>query len=463
MDLLDTNDPLIKLADKIEWSKFEEELSKYYKNNDLGRPNKPIRLMVGLLLLKQLENLSDENVVVQWKRNPYYQYFCGYDEYQPVLPCHPTELVKFRNRIGVVGVEYIFKHSIELFDDKMIKEEHVIVDTTVQESNLTYPTDGKLAIKIINHLHKIAKKEGIKLRRTYLKEIKGHRINLRFFRHPKKLKKARGSMKRLRTIAKTIIRDIDRKFGNNMELHQKYAERFYLYMRVLLQTKKSKNKIYSLHEIDAYAVNKGKDHKGYEYGTKASIVTTKNSGIIVGVAAHKTNEHDSKTLQEALENTVSNIGYDVVSEAICDRGYRGVKEVEICDKTTKTDEEDETVKTTITISIPGNKLKKDTKKQIQIKRQKFKRRAAIEPVIGHIKSDHRMARNYLRGFSGDQINLLLAATAFNLKKWMKIYFYALFTNDFILLQEVVIQLQKLFKIFFTILQLIIINFLMKFE
>ena len=451
MDLLDTNDPLIKLADKIEWSKFENKLSKYYKNDNIGRPNKAIRLMVGLLLLKQLKKLSDERVVEEWKQNPYMQYFCGYNEYQVGLPCHPTELVKFRKRIGVEGVEYIFKHSIELFDDKLTKEEQVIVDTTVQESNITYPTDGKLAIKIINHLHKIAKKEGIKLRRTYMKEIKGHRINLRFFRHPKKLKKAKGSMKRLRTIAKTILRDIDRKFGDNMELHQKYAEQFYLYMRVLLQDKKSKNKIYSLHEIDAYAVNKGKDHKGYEYGTKASIVTTKNSGIIVGVAAHKNNEHDSKTLQLALENTISNIGNNTINEAICDRGYRGVKEVKI-------DEE-----TTITISIPGKKLKKDTKKQIQIKRQKFRRRAAIEPVIGHLKSDYRMDRNYLRGFIGDQINLLLAATAFNLKKWMRIYFFALFSNDFILLQEAVIQLQKLYKIFFTILQLIIINFLMKFE
>ena len=211
-------------------------------------------------------------------------------------------------------------------------------------------------------------------------------------------------------------------------------------MRVLLQEKDTKNKIYSLHEIDAYAVNKGKDHKGYEYGTKASIVTTKDSGIIVGVAAHKKNEHDSKTLQAALENTVSNVGKETVTEAICDRGYNGKKEVIIDDNSIK-------------VSIPGKRLKRDTQEQIKIKKQKFKRRAAIEPVIGHLKSDHRMERNYLKGFIGDQINLLLAATAFKLKKWMRIYFYAFFTGDLYLLQEASVKIEKYYEQFLVILQI----------
>ena len=451
MDMLDSNDPLVILADTLDWSKYENEFAKLYSKN--GRPAKPIRLMVGLLLLKQLENLSDENVVLQWKRNPYFQYFCGYSDFQTGLPCHSTDLVYFRNRIGKDGFEYIFKTSIELHDDKDISEEQVIVDTTIQESNLTYPTDGKLAIKIINHLHKIAKKENIKLRRSYIKEIKQHRINLRFFRHPKKIKKAKGSVKRLRTIAKILIRDIDRKFGivdiNNlqsdaMQLHNKYAQKFYLYMRVLLQKKNTKNKIYSLHEIDAYAVNKGKEHKGYEYGTKASIVTTKDSGIIVGVSAHSKNEHDNKTLQLALENTVSNVGSKTtITEAICDRGYRGVKKVTVQD-------------TSIDISIPGNKLKRDTPKQIQEKKVKFKRRASIEPIIGHLKSDHRMARNYLKGFIGDEINLLLAATAFNLKKWMRLYFFALFSQNIICIIACMKEINKLYKVYLKLITIKII-------
>jgi IS5 family transposase len=421
MDVLDINDPLIALADTINWDIFEEGFKKYYADD--GRAAKPIRLMVGLLLLKQIENLSDDNIVLQWKRNPYYQYFCGYTDYQPTVPCHSTDLVYFRKRIGKEGVELIFNMSVRLHG-KSSEEKDVIVDTTVHENNITYPTDGKLAIKIINHLIKIAKKEDIKLRRTFMKEIKGHRISLRFFRHPKKRKKARGAVKRLRTIAKTILRDIDRKFKDNTELHKKYAQDFYLYMRVLLQERNSKNKIYSLHETHAYAINKGKDHKGYEYGTKASIVTTKDSGIIVGVAAHEKNEHDSKTLEAALTSANSNRERPI-REAICDRGYRGKKEV-----------------LGTTICIPDTPLKTDTKYQKSVKRKKFRRRASIEPIIGHMKFDHRMQKNYLKGFIGDEINLLMAASAFNLKKWMNIYFYALFSRDYILIVEALAQLEQ---------------------
>lgn len=419
--MLDMRDPLIALADAIDWKIFEESFSKYYSKK--GRPAKPIRLMVGILLLKQLENLSDENVILQWKRNPYFQYFCGFDEFQIIEPCHATDLVYFRKRIGKEGMEVIFGMSVALHG-KASEEREVIIDTTVQENNITYPTDGKLAIKIINHLVKIAKVEDIQLRRTYLKEIKGHRISLRFFRHPRKRKKARAAMKRLKTIAKTILRDLDRNFKDNDALHNKYAERFYLFMRILLQDKKTPNKIYALHEPHAYAVGKGKDHKAWEYGTKASIVITKKSGIIIGVASHDKNEHDSKTLEAALTSANSN-RTKPIKEAICDRGYRGKKEV-----------------LGTTISLPGVPLKRDTKYQKEVKREKFRRRAAIEPIIGHMKYDHRMQRNYLKGFIGDEINLLLAASAFNLKKWMNIYFYALFSRDYALVLEAVEQVKQ---------------------
>ena len=220
---------------------------------------------------------------------------------------------------------------------------------------------------------------------------------------------------------------MNRKFDDNQII--KYEKDFELYMTILQQERDTKNKIYSLHETHAYAINKGKDHKGYEYGTKASIVTTKNSGIIVGVAAHSKNEHDSKTLKAALTSAKENTTKPI-KEAICDRGYRGVKEV-----------------LDIKISIPGTVLKRDTKYQKDKKREKFRRRASIEPIIGHLKSDHRMQRNYLKGFIGDEINLLLAASAFNLKKWMNIYFYALFLQDYALHLEAIIQFKKYLILF----------------
>jgi len=417
--MLDSNDPLIALADTINWEFFEDSFEKYYSKE--GRPAKPIRLMVGLLLLKQLKNLSDEEMIEQWKQNPYYQYFCGFHEFQIALPCHATDLVYFRKRIGKEGVKEIFGMSVKLHG-KAIEDKQVIIDTTVQEKNVTYPTDGKLAIKMIHQLHHIAKDEKIQLRRTYVKEIKEHRIKLRFFSHPKKIKKAKASMKRLKTIVGILMRDISRNLPE--EQLKKYQETFDLFTKVTNQKMKDTNKVYSLHEQHIYVVAKGKDHKKYEYGTKASLVTTMKDNIIIGAVAHEKNVHDSKTLESALVHANRHRTKPIV-EAICDRGYRGKKEV------------DGTV-----ICIPDSPKKKDTKYQKELKRKKFRRRAAIEPIIGHVKSDHRMQRNYLKGFMGDEINLLLACSAFNLKKWMNNFLALLFILKILLFMYLLGQIRQ---------------------
>ncbi|GKS68340.1 IS5 family transposase [Nitrosomonas sp. PY1] len=394
---LDRSDPLLQLALEIPWFEFDEAFSIHYSEG-LGAPSKPIRLMVGLLILKQLENLSDEAVVLQWKRNPYYQAFCGMKEFQRRLPCHSTELVHFRKRIGAEGVERIFQMSVGLHGEAAL-EDTVHIDTTVQEKNIAYPTDSKLAIRIINRLNKIAQAHGVQQRRTFVKEVKSLRLAIRHFRHVTKRAKAKRALKRLRTIAGILIRELRRELPQYC-LFECYQQDFLMYERILRQQSKDTNKIYSLHEPQVYCVAKGKDHKQYEYGSKASIASTAQGNLIVGVVSHEQNRHDNHTLPEILRHVEASRG-KAVKQAVCDRGYRGKREVN-----------------GTSIILPGKALKQDTRYQRDKKRKQCRRRAAIEPIIGHLKSDFRLIRNYLKGAIGDRINLLMAACAWNLRQWL---------------------------------------------
>lgn len=393
---LDPRQPIKQLADTLPWPEFEQVFGKYYSPD--GRPAKPVRLMVGLLLLKQMFNQGDETVVAAWVQNPYWQYFCGMSEFQWQAPCDPSDLVYFRDRIGEAGMQRILRVSAQLHGDKA-QEPEVVVDTTVQEKNITHPTDTKLAHKIIRRCWKLADRNGVKLRRRYRKAVRHCVMAQRWRRDPKKRKTAHRALRKMKVIAGRLIRELERKLPE--AAHAEQRGNFALYRRVLRQQPSDRDKIYSLHEPQVYCLSKGKEHKKYEFGSKASVVMTKTAGVIVGAVAHEENLYDGDALRPALQQTKIITGQQP-AKVIVDRGYRGRKTVDGTE-----------------VLLPGKPKPGQSKSMSAKMRARFRRRAAIEPVISHLKHQYRLARCFLKGFVGDQVNLLLAAAAWNLRKWLR--------------------------------------------
>lgn len=394
-DMLNHNHPLYKLANKINWRRFEEAFSPLYCRTN-GRPAHPIRLMCGLLILKHLRNVSDESVVLQWSENAYYQYFCGQLEFLPKEPCEASDLVHFRNRIGEAGMEVILSESIRV-NTENDDEDHfntAFIDSTVQEKNITYPTDAKLHKKIIKRVLKIVREKRLPLRQSYQRTLKAIPRDQRFRNHPKNHKKAVKADRRLRTIAGRLVRELDR----NLPDKKGYEKMFELFYKVLRQSRNSRDKTYSLHEPEVQCISKGKEHKKYEFGNKASFIRSL-SGIILAAVSFR-NEYDGHTIEATLQQTERMTGRRIENLA-GDRGYRGTKQV----GTTK-------------ILIPQAPKDKDSYYQKRKRHKLFCKRAGIEPTIGHLKSDYRLSRNFYKGVKGDAINIMLAAAAYNFKRAM---------------------------------------------
>jgi IS5 family transposase len=395
-EFIDLQHELILLGNEIQWQVIENQFSSYYSHT--GTPSKPVRLMVGLMILKQMYDLSDEGLIASWIQNPYFQYFCGMSHFQWKQPCDPSDLVHFRNRIGKTGAEQILKLSLGGHQSELEQCKAVNVDTTVQEKNITFPTDVKLYVKIMDKCRQLAQANNIELRQSYIRVEKGLLLKLRFSHHPRRKKEARKAFKKLKTTTGRLLRDMERKLPDNL-LNQ-LKDQIARWHQVLLQKRHQQNKVYSIHEPDVWCIAKGKSHKPYEFGSKTSVSTLPGSNLVVGVLSFKGNPYDGDTMAPALEQ-IDELLNKQFTEAIADRGYRGRKYW----KDTE-------------IITPGQKRPQDPAGKRKI-RKLCSGRSAIEPIIGHMKSDHRMGRNFLKGFKGDQINAILAGAAFNFKAWIR--------------------------------------------
>ncbi|GHT17977.1 IS5 family transposase [Bacteroidia bacterium] len=399
-DFIDPTHELVLLSKEIDWSYFEDAFSPHYSSN--GRPSVPIRLMVGCLLLKHLYNLGDERVPEYWIRDVYFQYFCGGVFFEHKFPFDPSDFVHFRNRVGEEGIEKIFAYSVKIHGKEIPKQtKFVLSDTTVQENNTTFPTDAKLCKKIIDKCNKIAETEGIKQRQRYTRQSKQLLRDTYNGKHPKRAKQAKKAKKRLKTIAAKQVRELERKMNEAQQ--KEYSDELKKYKKVILQQKNDKDKIYSLHKPFTKCISKGKPHKQYEFGNKVGLITGGKKGkkIILAVKAFLDNPFDGHTI-DPLFNQMKSNKLKLPKELVYDRGGKGKSEIE-----------------GVKIIIPSPAKKSDTANQKQQKRNKCRARAAIEPIIGHLKTDFRMAQNYLSDEKGIQINALMAASAWNLKKKME--------------------------------------------
>jgi len=398
--ILNRKHPLFVLAGQIDWDFFEREFGSLYVPN-VGRPGLPIRLMVGLHYLKNAFDESDESVVDRFLENPYWQYFCGREYFEHELPLDATSLVKWRHRVGEEGMEKLLQETIETAKrGKLIKRVHlrrVNVDTTVQEKAIAFPTDARLYHKMRRVLVRSARERGIVLRQSYRRLGKRALQQQGRYSHARQSQRASRETRRLKVFLGRVMRDIDRKSTKKDEA---LKEMLSLASRLYHQKRHDKNKIYSVHATEVECISKGKVHKKYEFGCKVSAVSTSRDNWVVGIQALHGNPYDGHTLKEAIEQVESLVGWKP-QEAFCDKGYRG---------TTR-------LFSDVKVYLPGRRKRKSSRSL----RKWLKRRSAIEPIIGHLKHDHRMDRNYLKGKVGDKMNALLAGSGFNIRKLLRAF------------------------------------------
>ena len=405
-NIINQRHELVLLAKAIDWQRFDEVFEPLFC--DVGSPGLPTRLMVGLQILKYMHGLSDPEVTAQWIQNPYFQYFCGEVYFQHKAPFDRSSMTRWRQRIGDEKLAILVQESLAsaqrtgALSPKDVRR--VTVDTTVQPKNITFPTDAKLLYTSIVRLNRLARRHGVKLRQSYLRVGKLALIKSQRYAHARQFRRQRREIKFLHVRLGRVIRDIERKTEHDPILRAAFESELNLAKRIRAQKKRQAGpKVYSCHAPETECIGKGKAHKPYEFGVKVSITTTnaraKGGMFILHAKALHGNPYDGHTLSEVVDELTDWVGARP-ERIYVDKGYRGHK-----------------------LKAPLSVFRSGQKRGVtpQIKRE-LRRRAAVEPIIGHTKAEHRMDRNYLKGREGDRTNAVLAAAGYNFKQianWLK--------------------------------------------
>ena len=433
--MINLNDPLAVLTKRLPWDLIEAAVAAKFERQsrtgqgldgaDLfgptavvvgagigtgGRPKLPIQLMASLVYLKNCFNLSDEELCARWSENVLWQFFSGLEYYEHRLPCDPTQIGRFRRALGEDGLEQLLKATIDtavaikaVNPDEL---ERVIVDTTVQEKAIAHPVDSRL-LEIARHkVVSAAKRTGLQLKQTFAKEGKELRRRAGGYAHAKQFRRLKKVVKRQRTTLGIVMREVRRKLEAPAfaALNAKALSDLTMWLeraeRIRTQQTKDKNKLYALHAPEVECIGKGKARKPYEFGVKAAIVVSHKAGLMMGARTFRGNPYDGHILSAAIEQA-TNLMQDLpvkIKQIVVDLAFRGVD-----------------------ADNPGMEIIHRGKIKSLSRQQKtwLRRRQAVEPAIGHLKSDHRMDRCWLQGAVGDALHAVSCAAGYNLRWLMR--------------------------------------------
>lgn len=403
--------PLAKLATQIDWAYLEKTFGAAYKDGS-GHPPLPTRLMAGLAILKHTFDLSDEVLCERWLENPYYQLFCGEEFFWHEAPFDRSSMTRWRQRMGEEKAATLIQESLSVaVKTKAARPQDftkVIVDTTVQPKNIMFPTDAKLMHRAREKLVALAQKLGVELRQSYARVGKQALIMHQRYAHAKQFRRSHAALRVIRTRLGRVMRYIRRKIAGDDGKQAAFAQLLSLAQSVRDQKRGQRGKkIYSLHAPHTECIGKGKAHKPYEFGVKVSIATTiersRGGQFAVHAKALPGNPYDGHTLATVLPEIEKQTGA-ALTRIVADAGYRGHN------------------------APASHKFKVYTSGQkrgvTQAIKRHLKRRSAVEPVIGHIKQEHRMGCNFLAHGAGDAINAVLAAAGYNFRRliaWLRLF------------------------------------------
>lgn len=412
--IIDMNHPLVRLRQEVNWGFVDKRFSAVCQAGP-GHPPLPTQLVAGLLILKHTYNLSDEALCARWLENPYFQYFCGEESFQHTLPFDRSSLTRWRQRLGEEQLSALLQESLSVAHKTGALAgkdlERVAVDTTVQPKNVAFPTDVRLMHKALVMLVRLARKHGVQLRQSYVRVAKRAAIMAGRYAHAKQFKRFNREVRFLRTRLGRVIRDVRRKVSGDADLEAVFAVPLSRADQVRRQRQRQRGwKLYSLHAPEVECIGKGKARTPYEFGCKVSVATPvsrpKGGQFVLHAKALHGNPHDGHTLGPIVAAMEQLTGVEVHRIHV-DRGYRG-----------------HSYQNKFRVWISGQ-----VRRVTKTIRREMKRRAAIEPVIGHIKAEHRMDRNYLKGRDGDCANAVLAAAGYNFRlllRWLEALLWALF-------------------------------------